>query len=406
MLAMRIAIVMPLLPETGASGFALQGWRTAAALGGRGHDVTVLVPGDCEPADTTDAAPVTLRCLHEVKSSMADADQHLVEASLATLVRDRDPWDIVQVRGWRTAGFAGLACRSQRWPFPIVGHTSTLGFSYEFQIRPRLIAERAGTIWSRYRRSWAKRRDYVRSVLPLERAVRHLSALSTVTPHNVRLARLLYATPAERLFLVPDGIPAHDFAVAEPLPSEPRLLFAAALTRRKGAHLLLQSLTVLARRHPALTLRIVGDGPERASLEALVDRHQLRDRVAFAGSLPYAALCGEVRRCGVFVNPTMSNDGYDTVQIMAMLAGRPIVTPRTANNCTLLSADAATFFRLGSTGSLAGALDRVLTLSASERAAAGAAARARALRGFTVETMAHASEGMFSTIVRRQRNAA
>ena len=400
---MRIAIVMQQLPpRVGAAGFAIQGWRTATGLAGLGHDVTVLVPVACQANAPAEHSDVVLRFLEGVDPQLPGFDRLLVDRALDSLQGDSDEWDVVQVRGWRTAGSAGLACRQRPLPFPVVGHTSTLGFAYEWEIRPRLILTGEGSMLSRHRKAWARRRYYLCEKFAVERAVRNLAAFSTVTRHGITLARRLYGMPASRLFLVPDGVPAEDFSLPGSVPRAHRILFAGALVRRKGAHLLVQAFARILGRHPEATLRVVGDGPERGMLEVWVMRHGLQDRVSFVGSLPYTALCSEMLACTTFVNPTVSTDGYDSVQIMAMLAGCPIVSARTASNRMLVDHGRTGFlFSLGSSRSLARTLDRVLALSPAARETIGVASRARALEGFTTESMARAAERMLLAVVKR-----
>ncbi len=57
-------------------------------------------------------------------------------------------------------------------------------------------------------------------------------------------------------------------------------------------------------------LRIVGDGPERASLEQLAVGLGLTDRVEFAGMVSAAALPGELSRLHVGTAPYPTPEGY------------------------------------------------------------------------------------------------
>jgi glycosyltransferase involved in cell wall biosynthesis len=86
---------------------------------------------------------------------------------------------------------------------------------------------------------------------------------------------------AERIFVVPNGVP--DPGPARPLPAgEPLCIgFLATLEPRKHADLLVQVLAGL--REVPLRLTLGGDGPLRPALERLVERLGQEDRVSFAG---------------------------------------------------------------------------------------------------------------------------
>ena len=71
-------------------------------------------------------------------------------------------------------------------------------------------------------------------------------------------------------------------------------------------------------------LVIVGDGPERARLEALARQQQLADRVWFAGQRSKEETAGLMAACDVFVlNSTY--EGFPHVVLEAMGAGLPVV---------------------------------------------------------------------------------
>lgn len=89
---------------------------------------------------------------------------------------------------------------------------------------------------------------------------------------------------------------------------------------------------VLALREPVAApwrLVIVGDGPDRARLRALAERHGVADRVHFAGEVPDAGrLLSGVDAAAVLTKPAGDGpgvEGFGTVALEAMAAGVPVV---------------------------------------------------------------------------------
>jgi glycosyltransferase involved in cell wall biosynthesis len=103
-----------------------------------------------------------------------------------------------------------------------------------------------------------------------------------------------------------------------------RLLYVGQLVARKGLGPFLDDLARHATASPAedLELWIVGDGPERAALEA----RPMPENVAlrFCGNVAYDELPATYRRAGILVFPTLA-DEWGVVVNEAMAAGVPVL---------------------------------------------------------------------------------
>ncbi len=135
----------------------------------------------------------------------------------------------------------------------------------------------------------------------------------------------------ERVDSVPTGIDGSRFGVIArdaarrelELPRDvPLVGIVATLRSWKGHRFLVDAVPRL--RHRDARLVIVGDGPQRAALEAQVDTLALRDRVLFAGQrhdvAPWLAALD------VFVLPSYANEGVPQALLQAMFARVPCVT--------------------------------------------------------------------------------
>lgn len=112
----------------------------------------------------------------------------------------------------------------------------------------------------------------------------------------------------------------------EPLPDDagrPYLLGMGRLTAQKNFPLLLDAFARFSRRRPEHRLLILGEGPDRAQLEAQARELGLAERVSFLGfrANPYPYL----REAAAFV---MSSDweGLPTVLVEALALGVPLVS--------------------------------------------------------------------------------
>lgn len=106
---------------------------------------------------------------------------------------------------------------------------------------------------------------------------------------------------------------------------EPEVLCVAALSRRKGHAVLLEAFARLRRDGVRARLTLVGDGAERARLEAQATRLGLADVVEFAGPVGQDQIVERFySRADVFCLPSFA-EGLPTVLMEAMAAALPVV---------------------------------------------------------------------------------
>lgn len=100
-------------------------------------------------------------------------------------------------------------------------------------------------------------------------------------------------------------------------------LMASRLTREKNIALAIQAMSAVIKAHPKAGLLIVGDGPEKKSLQLTAYNLQLQNNVIFepwTNDLP-----SYYNTADVFLN-TSNYEGYGRTLIEAAAAGLPIIT--------------------------------------------------------------------------------
>lgn len=108
-----------------------------------------------------------------------------------------------------------------------------------------------------------------------------------------------------------------------------RLLYVGRLSAAKGLPVLLHSLATLKKRFPEITLRLVGDGEDRAMLETLAASLGLSAIVKFVGYKSQAEVRELMQQTDIFVLPSFA-EGVPVSLMEAMAAGVPVVTTRIA----------------------------------------------------------------------------
>jgi glycosyltransferase involved in cell wall biosynthesis len=104
---------------------------------------------------------------------------------------------------------------------------------------------------------------------------------------------------------------------------------------------------------------VVGEGPERGSLEALAARLGIADRVTFLGALDREALAAEYRSAGLFVLPSL-REGFGVVLLEALASGTPVVATASGGPQGIVGPSEGELAEPGDADSLAGAIGRAL----------------------------------------------
>ena len=106
-----------------------------------------------------------------------------------------------------------------------------------------------------------------------------------------------------------------------------RVLFVGRLVERKGVNLLVEAARRLP---PAVTVEIIGEGPERPALEAQVKRDGLAPRVTLRGGVSDEELRNAYASADVVVLPSIRDarndtEGLGVVLLEAMSYGVPVI---------------------------------------------------------------------------------
>jgi glycosyltransferase involved in cell wall biosynthesis len=104
----------------------------------------------------------------------------------------------------------------------------------------------------------------------------------------------------------------------------PTLVTVGHLVARKRHADVLRALAVLSDRHPTLRYIVIGEGPERAALQALAARLGVSDRFELRGQLEPADAIAEAHRCTLFAMPS-TEEAFGVAYIEAMAGGLPAI---------------------------------------------------------------------------------
>ena len=127
-----------------------------------------------------------------------------------------------------------------------------------------------------------------------------------------------------KLHIVRCGIDPALYGMTVRAPPLRRILFVGRLVPVKGVSVLLGAFGHIASAFPDATLTIVGDGPDRAELQAKAAKLGLDNRVAFTGALSQQQVAARMATSDLFVLPSFA-EGLPVVLMEAMASGLPVI---------------------------------------------------------------------------------
>lgn len=166
--------------------------------------------------------------------------------------------------------------------------------------------------------------------------------------------------------VIPNGVAVAHFADAQPLPGYPRPGATVGFVGRydeprKGMHVLVAALDLLAPDRPDLRLILAGRG-DAEQFRARLPR-TLADRVDIRGQVSEADKARLLRSIDVYCAPNTGGESFGIILLEAMAAGAPVVASDLAAFRRVLATTdglAGAVFETGSARALARELDRVL----------------------------------------------
>jgi glycosyltransferase involved in cell wall biosynthesis len=149
-----------------------------------------------------------------------------------------------------------------------------------------------------------------------QEAAAEIITLLRVPPERVSVVPILLPPPREYLLTVPMELP--------PVSFRPLFLFAGRLIGLKNIDILLEAARHLLDENRKFAIWIVGDGPERDTLERLVESTGIRDIVTFLGEVPYQSMGHVYEASDVLVMPTFT-DVISVAVLEAIRFEKPVI---------------------------------------------------------------------------------
>ncbi len=203
--------------------------------------------------------------------------------------------------------------------------------------------------------------------------------------HFCRSQAMAFSREADwsKLHIVHCGVEPARYRSQETNRDANQILFVGRLAGVKGLPVLLETMADLHKDYPDLRLVLIGDGPDRASLELQTERFGISSVVDFVGYKSQGDVAQALLECEALVLPSFA-EGVPVVLMEAMAAGLPVITSRIAGIPELVEDGVSGLLTPpGDAASLKSALLRIIS-DDDLRARLGEAGRAKVNQEFNV----------------------
>ncbi len=352
-------------PEVG--GLESHVHHLGRALVGRGHRVAMITSRSVAGSPREERMEgVEVRRTWMPSRGPVGWTAHAVASTPALWRAARDA-DVVHAHTFASGLPAALACAGTGRPLVLTLHTSHF-------LR---LARRRG--WRRYLGWLVRRAD---RVLGTSEEIRDVAGS---------------LAPGVEVEAITNGVDVslfHPDAGTRPASRElivvPRRLFA-----KNGVEYFVRALPAVAEQRDVEAL-LVGDGPERGRLEALVGELGLEDRLAFAGAQPHEEMPRLLASATVAVIPSLA-EATSVAALEALACGTPVAASRVGGLPQIVDETVGTLFEPGDPEDLARRL--LALLGREDLSEAGRRGRERVVERWSNERLAREHESWYRDVI-------
>lgn len=313
---MRIALITRRYPPLiGGAEKVLSYLAPALAEGEGGNEVTVLTSRIDEAAAKPEREEVSLNRGKLTICRLPTSPRRFLGTWL--YMRNLRHWleenrpDLAYVSMLKHDAYVAVGV-GQRLGFPVV-------------LRPEGAGETGDLAWQKWGRFGRR----------IARRCHRADAIVAISK-GIRLELLREGYEPSKVVDLPNGVPVPEipWQRREAWKESPRAIFVGRLAPEKGLDTLLDAWPEVLVSHPNARLTLVGEGPERPTLQERIDRLGLADSVEMPGAVEDVE--ASLRTSDLFVLPSRE-EGMSIALLEAMALGMPIVASSIPGNRRLVA---------------------------------------------------------------------
>lgn len=235
-----------------------------------------------------------------------------------------------------------------------------------------------------------------------ERFLKNCAAHHIVNDPALRQRLCDLGRDADRITVIPNGVDTEHFAPSsdDARPVREVVLCPARFCQDKDHETLLRAFALAGAKRPRAELWLLGDGPLRERVRLLAARSPVRDRIKLYPAVPDPRPFFEQASLVVL---SSVREALPNVILEAMSMGLPVVATAVGALPEVVEQDRTGLLCPPGDAEALGENLAALLTDADRRVAFGQAARARAVAGFSMESMVQRHETVFTRVLTQTR---
>jgi phosphatidylinositol alpha-1,6-mannosyltransferase len=238
----------------------------------------------------------------------------------------------------RVAAYGRLGA-ARNLPLNATGLLEAISFRPELTLSAHIVTSPAAAVVRRAVGAQTVQYFYAKEIADKPRlaafAARRADVAISISAYTTELL-VAAGAPTGELHLIPPGVDLPSDPRPEPAARPTILTIARLADRYKGHDVLVRALRLVRERVPGVEWVVIGDGPLRPELEALVDSHGVADSVRFLGAVSDELRNSWLRRAHLLAMPSRlpgagrAGEGFGIVYLEAGAYGKPVVAGNVA----------------------------------------------------------------------------
>ncbi|MCU0551573.1 MAG: glycosyltransferase family 4 protein [Leptolyngbya sp. Prado105] len=238
--------------------------------------------------------------------------------------------------------------------------------------------------------------DTIQALSIVEKVQRASFVVTVSSFSKSQLYRWCDQSQWDKIKVIHCGVDRAFFTEATPVPSEPRIVCVGRLCESKGQLLLVEAIKPIVAAGIAIKLVLVGDGPLRPQIEAMIAESGLQDHVEITGWASGETVREQILAARVLVLPSFA-EGLPVALMEALALNRPVISTYIAGIPELVIPNSCGWLvPSGSIVELTAAIKEVLELPSEVLAQMGHAGAERVARYHDAEIEARKLADLFT----------